>query len=62
MYPQRLSNLSQTDLAPLLPLPILSEPTSVASVSDDASTQLDRQPAVLQQVLALLQSADTSYL
>ena len=62
MYPHRLSNLSQTDLTPLLPLPTLPEPSTAAVGHDDTPDQLDCQPAVLQQVLALLHSADTSYL
>ena len=62
MLPQRLTNLSQTDIAPLLPLPIVAEPAKSNSVSSDAQAQQRYPPAVLEQVLALLQECDTSYM
>ncbi len=63
MLPQRLSNLSQTDIAPLLPLPVAYEPIYNASPADDLSLlEASHEPAVAQHVLALLQSCDTSYM
>lgn len=62
MYPQRLTNLSQTDIAPLLPLPVVAEPASSTPVNSDSQIQQNYQPAVLEHVLALLQDCDTSYM
>lgn len=62
MLPQRLSNLSQTDIGPLLPLPVLREPTDASSAFDGLTSPPNYQPAVLQYVLALLQSCDTTYM
>ena len=57
-YAQRLSNLSQTDLAPLLPLPIVAEPRDA---SDEAGPppQMHYDPGVLQEVVALLRACDS---
>ena len=56
-YAQRLSNLSQTDLAPLLPLPIVAEPRDA---SDEAGPppEMRHDPDVLQEVVALLRACD----
>jgi len=62
MLPQRLSNLSQTDIAPLLPLPVVYEPISASPATDLSSLETSHKPAVAQHVLALLQSCDTSYM
>ncbi|DBA96220.1 TPA: hypothetical protein ACH3X3_002417 [Trebouxia sp. C0006] len=62
MLPQRLSNLSQTDIAPLLPLPVVYEPISASPAKDLPSLETSYEPAVAQHVLALLQSCDTSYI
>ncbi|KAL0029310.1 hypothetical protein WJX79_009424 [Trebouxia sp. C0005] len=62
MLPQRLSNLSQTDVAPLLPLPVVYEPISASPANDLSSLEISYEPAVAQHVLALLQSCDTSYI
>ena len=58
VYAQRLSNLSQTDLAPLLPLPIVSEPQEVAN-EDPSRLQAWQDPGVLQEVVALLRACDS---
>ena len=58
VYAQRLSNLSQTDLAPLLPLPIVSEPQEVAN-EDASRLQAWQDPGVLQEVVALLRACDS---
>ncbi|DBB01136.1 TPA: hypothetical protein ACH3X1_001027 [Trebouxia sp. C0004] len=62
MLPKRLSNLSQTDIAPLLPLPVVYEPMSVSPADELSSLETSYEPAVAQHVLALLQSCDTSYI
>lgn len=62
MQPQRLTNLSQTDIAPLLPLPIIAEPAGSTPVNSDAQLQQRYPPAALEQVLALLHDCDTSYM
>lgn len=61
MQHQRLSNLSQTDIAPLLPLPVVAEPAGSTPVNSDAHQQR-YPPAVLEQMLALLRDCDTSYM
>ena len=62
MQPQRLTNLSQTDITPLLPLPVVAEPAGSTPLYSDPQVQQRYQPAVLEQVLALLHDCDTSYM
>ena len=56
MYPQRLSNLSQTDLGPLLPFPVIAEPQDGSN--EESPSHPNHDPAVLEEVVALLQACD----
>lgn len=58
VYAQRLSNLSQTDLAPLLPIPTLTEPHEAEYDDDISHLQMHQHPGVLQEVVALLRACD----
>lgn len=59
VYAQRLSNLSQTDLAPLLPLPVMAEPQDNEHEEGSPTMQVQHEPGVLQEVVALLRACDS---
>lgn len=61
MYPQRLSNLSQTDLGPLLPSLVIAEPQD-GPKDESLPSHLEHDPAVLEEVVALLQACDKAQL